>query len=146
MAGSWVTDDSGTRWVEYAERKRRKPARALRFAGLIIGDQLMEKARGDWGRKFPTFWLVTDLWFDPVAGQRDGTAGRMVAVIRIDQHGELVGEKYRHTLRGLASQGFHYAKHDRIAECKARLAAMKDGSVVGIGLGRARPKLPGRRL
>jgi hypothetical protein len=33
-----ITDSSGTRWVRPEKRKRRKPARALRFANIKEGD------------------------------------------------------------------------------------------------------------
>lgn len=145
--GTWITDDNGTRWVELPERKSRKSPRALRFADLKVGDQLFW-TRYHWPDS-AGYYLVTDLWFDPVAGQDDETAGRMVAIVRLGHDGEPRGHKERHTLRGLASQGFQYADRDYIAFCKARKAGMEAGDVVGIGAGRrirARPKLPGSRL
>jgi hypothetical protein len=97
-------------------------------------------------REGPVVWyyIVTDLWFDPVAGQDDPIAGEMVAISHINEAG-IWRRKQPHTKRGLASQGFHYADVDYIALCKARVAAGKEGAVVGIGYGnviRRRPRLP----
>jgi hypothetical protein len=142
-----ITDGTGTHWVEIPPRKRRPPSRAVRFADVKVGDQL--------ARTWPNYmnhgdgvvvwhYVVTDLWFDPVAGQRDETAGRMVAIQRIDwRTGNLVDRKEGHTLRGLASQGFRYAGLDYMSQVKAVLAAKAAGDVVGIGMGhviRRRPK------
>ena len=143
---TWITDNTGRRWVDVPERKRRKPGRALRFADLKVGDQL----RRDYahilasGRTVRWYYLVTDLWFDPVAGQDDEVAGRMVGIAHIDGRGD-TNRKETHTLRGLASQGFHYAELDYIALAKAAIAGIAEGKVVGIGRGRVirqRPKLP----
>lgn len=148
---TWITDGNGRRWVETPPRKRRKPARAIRFAAIKPGDQLVlnrPSAALD-RRSYPIHYLVTDTWFDPVAGQDDETAGRMVAIQRIGNDGEIAGRKFAHTVRGLASQQYRYADLDYIAMCKARLAAHTEGKVVGIGKGsviRRRPKLPGRPL
>lgn len=158
-----ITDGSGTRWVEIPPRKRRASPRALRFAGLQVGDQLMQThtlrawrgGKDDFSKPAPElsqtkwYYLVTDLWIDPVSGQDDPVAGQMAAIVRIDEDGYPHGRKWPHTLRGLASQGFHYADRDYIAFCRQREAATEAGSVVGIGLGqviRRRPKTPGGRL
>jgi hypothetical protein len=112
-----VTDRHGTRWVKYAKRKRRKPGRAVRFANIKVGDLLaLRKSDGDYYNNV----IVTDLWFDPVAGERDETAGMMVA-IRWLRDGKEFGAKRQHTRRGLAMQGYDYADkvradHERIAE------------------------------
>jgi len=147
---TWITDNAGTRWVEPAPRKRRKPARALRFDTIKVGDQLARKWKYHTSAQTIWYYLVTDLWFDPVAGQRDETAGRMAAIQMIDSHtGELRGRKEAHTLRGLASQGFNFASLDYIAHVRATRQAMSDGAVVGIRHAhaiRARPKLPASRL
>jgi hypothetical protein len=145
-----ITDGNGTRWVETPVRKRRKPARALRFAELKVGDQLCR----DWNNvlvagKARWFYLVTDLWFDPVAGQDDETAGRMVAIAHINPRNGETRRKESHTLRGLASQGFHYSGIDFVEHTKAKIAGMIAGNVIGIGRGlviRKRPKLPGKPL
>lgn len=145
-----IRDGNGTRWVEIPERKRRKPARALRFAELKVGDQL----RRDWDNVLVTgrarwYYLVTDLWFDPVAGQDDEVAGQMVGIAHIDPRTGEACRKQSHTLRGLASQGFHYAELDFIAHIKAAIVGIAEGKVVGIGRGlviRKHPKLPSRLL
>lgn len=148
---TWVTDDTGTRWVEYAPRPRRKSARALRFGPIKVGDQVMRR----WGNLISpgsSVWhyIVSDLWFDPVAGQRDDTAGRMVALQRINPRtGEIETRKEPHTIRGLASQGFQFSGRDYIAETKARANAMATGEVTGIGMAhviRRRPKIAGGLL
>lgn len=118
----------------------------MRFSDLKVGDQLVLNPRADWHRGIPEFWIVTDLWFDPVNGQYKEASGRMAAIQRIRGDGELFGNKRAHSLRGLASQGYKFAEKDVIAERKACMAAMRQGVVVGIGKGqliRARPKLPG---
>lgn len=142
-------DESGGRWTEVPPRKRRKPSRAVRFADIKVGDQLKRPEAayliaGD--RTLVRYYVVTDLWFDPVAGQDDPIAGQMVAIRRIDPRtGEPIQRKQPHTRRGLAMQGFHYAGIDYMAMAAARRSAMQEGSVVGIGLAhmiRARPKYP----
>lgn len=146
-----IRDGEGTRWIEIPPRKRRKPARALRFAEIKVGDQLMRTWENMLHGSAILVWYyrVSDLWFDPVAGQYDDTAGRMVAIQLISPRtGEANGRKEPHTVRGLASQGFRYADIDYIAHTTARNAAMTAGTVVGIGKGhviRARPKLPSNR-
>lgn len=143
-----ITDGSGTRWVEVPQKKRRGSPRALKFAAIKVGDQIMQKPRESFYRKIPVYYVVTDLWFDPVAGQRDATAGQMVGYAQIREDGS-VWTKSKTTLRGLASQQFDYADMDFMAMCKARLAALTDGEVIPISKARAirrRPKLPGSRL
>ncbi|HET99457.1 MAG TPA: hypothetical protein ENH89_03610, partial [Aurantimonas coralicida] len=81
------------------------------------------------------YYIVTDLWFDPVKGDTNPKKGQMVGVRRLNGHGEAFGRKQGHTRRGLASNGFHYADRDYISECKAFLAAKEEGKVVGIGMG-----------
>jgi hypothetical protein len=144
---TWITDGTGTRWVDPLPRKRRVPGRALRFAGVKAGDQLARRWPISMNARVAVWhYLVTDLWFDPVAGQRDETAGRMVAIQRIDwRTGEPVDRKEAHTLRGLAMQGFRYAGLDYMAKVKATIEAKAAGEVVGIGMGhviRRRPKVP----
>ena len=144
-----VTTDAGTSWLLVPQRKRRKPARALRFAEIKVGDQLMRRWQTHAGAgSVVWYYIVTDLWFDPVAGQRDDTAGRMVAIRSIDPRtGEPRDRKEPHTLRGLASQGFQYADVDYAAHAKASQEARQTGDVVGIGHAhtiRRRPKVPGR--
>lgn len=146
-----ITDENGTRWVEIPARKRRKSPRALRFAEIKVGDQLTRK----WPNHLSAgmvawYYLVTDVWFDPVAGQMDEIAGRMVGIQHIDcRSGDLQGRKQPHTIRGLASQGFQYAEIDYMAHVKATNQATAEGAVIGIGRGhviRQRPKVPGTRF
>ena len=143
---TWITDDGGTRWVEVPQKKRRSSPRARKFAEIKIGDQLMLKPAGTWYRKVAMYYVVTDLWFDPVLGQDDALKGSMVGYQQIAQTGEPRHRKSSTTIRGLASQQFDYADIDYIAHCKATLAAMQAGEVIGIGRGRAiraRPKISG---
>ncbi len=146
---TWITDADGSRWVDTPVRKRRKSPRALRFANVKVGDQLVLPPSNDWYSRIPEHYVVTDLWFDPVAGQEDELKGRMVAIRLIGDDGSPYGHKRSHTIRGLASQRYRYADIDFIAQGKAFVAALEEGTVVGIGKGaviRARPKLPGGRL
>jgi hypothetical protein len=143
-----IVDNTGTRWVETPERKRRRPARALRFAGLKVGDQLKStwfEGTASIGRS-EHYWVVTDLWFDPVKGEKHEVAGQMVAIRHLDPRtGEPIFGKQAHTLRGLASQGFHYADVDFPALVRARNEGVRQGAVIGIGMGnviRRRPKIP----
>jgi hypothetical protein len=142
-----ITDDTGTRWVEVPLRERRKSPRALRFAEIKVDDRIMR--RWDWyaGGTHVWYYVVTDLWFDPVAGQDDDTAGRMVAIRLLDPHtGEPTRRKQQHTVRGLASQGFRYADIDFTAHCRAARDGVASGAVVGIDEAhviRRRPKQPG---
>lgn len=136
----------GTKWAPIQQKARRKPGRALRFAGVKPGDQLMLKPLENWYRKVPLYYIVTDRWFDPVAGQIDPVAGEMVGYRQVGEDGEPRSLKSATTLRGLASQQFLYADIDYIALCKARAAEAKDGKVIGIRHGqtiRRRPKIPG---
>ncbi len=114
-----------------------------------VGDQLMQTPKAWYHRKIPHYFIVTDLWFDPVAGQDDETAGRMVAIREIGPDGDPRGRKTGTTVRGLASQQYQYADKDYIAQCKARASAQAEGKVIGIGVGEAirqRPKFPGSTL
>jgi hypothetical protein len=143
---TWIVDGNGTRWVEVPQRKRRKSPRALRFANIKVGDQLMLKPKPNWHRGIPHYIIVTDLWFDPVAGQEDPVAGQMVGYSQITMSGDVRPRKSSTTIRGLASQQYVYADIDYIALCKARGDAMQTGEVVGIGAGtniRKRPKIAG---
>lgn len=148
-------------------RKRTKAARALRFANIQVGDQLMRREVSRWSTyaKDPnaandpaiiqhekdsgySYAVVTDLWFDPVKGETDPISGQMVA-IRWLRQGKEVGSKQPHTRRGLAMQGYHFADRDEIAHWDAVRKAIADGDVVGIGRGKAirkRPKVPGGGL
>lgn len=124
---TWIRDGNGTRWVDPVPRKRRKPARALRFANLQEGDVLLHRTKwhtevheppiladmklANDNRRTETktavgFALCVYRWFDPVEGYNDPTAGQMVGVRGISYRGAEAGVR-RHTLRGLASQGYH---------------------------------------
>lgn len=147
---TWVTDQTGTRWVEPTARKRRARQTKGRFSELTVGDQLelknhsLDQLAEQIGRRGPrTFYVVTDLWFDPVKGQDGEYRGQMVGYQRLNDHGEPVGRKQSTSRHGLAAQGFHKAELDFIAQCKARAEA---SNVVGIGFGRVlrrRPKMTG---
>lgn len=70
----------------------------------------------------------------------------MVAIQLINSWSGAIGpRKEAHTVRGLASQGFHYADIDYVAHFRALRDAINEGAVVGIGHAhviRRRPKLP----
>lgn len=143
---TYITDDAGTRWVDVAAKKKRTSPRAVRFADLKVGDQLM-LAQIDFNhRRYVNYFLVTDRWFDPVAGQMNEVAGQMVALVNLTYG---VKRKSSHTLRGLASKGYQYADIDYQAQQAAFLHSKLNGEVVGIREGlkiRARPKFPGSKL
>lgn len=104
-----IYTSDGTFDAEPPPRKRRAKPRALRFADVRVGDELSK--RMIWhGQRAVTFYVVTDLWFDPVAGQFDNEAGNMVAVRRIEPFP--TDRKDPHSRRGLASQGFRYRYAD----------------------------------
>lgn len=150
---TWVTDNTGTRWIEPPERKRRAKATKGRFSDIAVGDQLEER---HWSRERlrqqlkrdapPTFYIVTDLWFDPVRGQANEWSGQMVGYQRLGSNGEPIGKKLGNSRHGLASLGFHKAEIDYVGQRRATVAAVADVNVVGIGFGRVirrRPKLSG---
>lgn len=141
---------TSARWTPIeTKRKRRKSPRALRFAEIKVGDQLMRKPTESWWRGIAMYFVVSDIWFDPVAGQDDPIRGQMIGVQQLDENGEPRKHKSAYPVRGLASQQFHYADMDYIAHCKARASAKVDGAVVSIQMGdviRRRPKIPGSSL
>lgn len=124
---------------------------ARRFEGIRVGDQLLQRGSvGAFNRLYPDiYWIVTDLWFDPVRGQHKRANGEMVAVQQIGPDGKGRGRKTPHTIRGLAANGFERATMDYADFCAQREAARQEGTVVNIRFGaviRKRPKLPGGRL
>lgn len=129
----WITDQAGSRWQPDVPPKRRAPPRIIKFANIKVGDQL-KAARA----VYTGYFMVTDTWFDPVKGQRDPAAGEMVAVQRISQTGELVGSKWPHSKRGLASQGYDYLGFDYMAQRRAVYAGERTGVVVSIRRGNVR--------
>lgn len=138
------------KWIDVTRQKpQRRSPRALRFANLKVGDQIMRKPQDGWYRKIPTYFVVTDLWYDPVEGQDDPLRGRMVGYAQIGQDGR-IGRKQSTTIRGLASQQFVYADIDYAALVATKNAAMAESDgVVPINLAHAirrRPKLPGAGL
>lgn len=147
---TWITDDTGTRWVASPQRKRRSPPKQGRFSNLAVNDQLEcpdPMYRGSAStRKAPSlFYLVTDLWFDPVKGQANDFSGQMAAVLRIGSDGNPIGKKLGYSRHALATQGFHPAAIDYIGLCRLRSEGASTGDVVGIGEARRirqRPRLP----
>lgn len=99
----------------------------------MIGDRL--------GRSLE-YAIVTDLWFDPVKGEKDRQKGDMVAIATITR-GMTFG-KQAHTLRGLASNGWKYFDEDPFDLHETLVEAVKSERVVGIGQAhiiRKRPKI-----
>lgn len=145
-----ITDNSGTRWVEIPRRKRRKSPRALRFAEIKLGDQLVKRQKQYInGRMHEYHFVVVAMWFDPVDGHSDPESGQMVGIQRVGECGVGIGRPQKHTRRALAYQQFHYSEVDYIELCRNRLDALKDGTVVGIGKAaaiRRRPRMPGAGL
>lgn len=130
---TWITDGSGTRWVPVPPRKRRRSPRALRFANLREGEVLIHRHKWRVERHDParlmlandnsrtetgtsiSFAIAERLWFDPVAGEDDPVAGQMVGVRALTSHGPARSMR-SHTLRGLASNGYHPATPEQSAE------------------------------
>lgn len=150
---TWITDGTGTYWVEPPLKVRRRAPRALRFADLRPGAILIHRSKSVMthfeerdrfqakGRDLPFanddakevttvtptvgLALCTDRWFDPVAGQEDRLKGEMAGIRMISNHG-LVGSKWPHTLRGLASQGYHWASDEQADRVRAFIAERSD--------------------
>jgi hypothetical protein len=142
---TWIYDQNGKRWVDPVPRKTRKAPRALKFGEVKVGDQIMQKPRDGWDRGTAIYYVVTDLWFDPVEGQKDPLKGSMVGFAHIKSDGTY-DRKSSTTVRGLASQQYDFADVDYIALCTARNEAFRTGEVIGIGHAktiRARPKISG---
>jgi len=111
-------------FVERQEPKQRAKPRALRFADVQVGEIVRHQALWRFEVADPTslesandnrrtksgvahgFGIIEHRWFDPVAGERDPIAGELVAVRRISWRGPERGLT-KHTIRGLASQGYH---------------------------------------
>lgn len=148
---TWVTDGTGTRWIVMPERAKRQPGKR-RFENVKVGDFVMKDRIMHWvgggsagSNLTREYAVVTDLWFDPAKGQHEYERGEMVA-IRWVLDGKVVGSKWPHTIRGLATNGYVYADCDPIANHELKVQAAKDGVLVGIGHAQAirrRPKLPG---
>lgn len=136
-----------------------------RFADIKVGDQLQQRSIGRWDtmlhderaandagwqrheRDYGYIYAqVTDLWFDPVAGEDDPIRGEMVGIVHLHQ-GQPRGGKRAHTIRGLASNGWQYAERDEIEHWQQVREGVRDGTVVGIGAGRrGRPQVHQRLL
>ena len=146
---TWIIDESGRRWVEIPQKKPRKTPRSIKFADIKVGDQLMLAPKAGSYHRNEIYSVVTDIWFDPVAGQLDPIKGKMIGFAHINSDGSISARKSSTPVRGLASQGYEYAAIDYIALCHSRKAAMDEGAVVGIGFAqtiRARPKISGSGL
>lgn len=105
-------------------RKRRAPGVPRRFHDLQQGAVLIHRAKYRSEKAVPTIRpvansnvleetltatglaVVSDRWFDPVAGQHDRWAGEMAGLRLLTSRG-LGPNKTPHTLRGLAQQGYH---------------------------------------
>jgi len=112
-------------------------AMARRFDTIKVGDQLCERRGSEhlYHRLPASFFLVTDLWFDPVRGQYRHASGEMVAIQRIGWDGSPRGPKYAHTIRGLAQAGYQIAEMDFQTLALLRVEAMREGTVIGISAG-----------
>lgn len=125
-----VHDQEGTRFVQVEPKPKRRPARALRFPDLKVGDGLILKGKSHSvryeqplrlaglppvanddmreivsTRRYVTLALCTDRWFDPVLGQTDPIKGDMVGLRWITGNG-MTGTKISYPIRGLAPQGY----------------------------------------
>lgn len=119
-------------FVKQGPRKQRASPRALRFANLRVGDVLMRKVHWTETRAAPGqtimpvansnhieeiktaqgFAICEHRWTDPVRGEHDPVAGQLVAVRWITARG-LAPSLTPHTIRGLASQGYHPMTDDQ---------------------------------
>lgn len=139
-------------------RKRRRKPRPLRFLGVKLDDILIQQRKVIEAYRRPrpfqianddpqeveyvpaisTYYaIVTDLWFDPVFGQTEESAGRMVGLRY--WAGEPIGSKWSHNLLGLARAGWQYATPDQIgdleltlAQARRRREALRAGEVTPI--------------
>lgn len=123
-----------------APRKRRRKPKPLRFAQVKVGDILIHKRKtlNAFARPRPvpianddpveveyvaaiatSFAIVTDLWWDPVYGQAEESAGQMVGC----QYwvGGGIGSKWSHNRLGLARAGWDYATPDQIADAEGMI-------------------------
>lgn len=155
-----IRDHNGTRMVQAPFKKRRKRSQPRRFADLKVGDWLeggtWQKFTAALSRGLPVLVhsLVTDQWFDPVAGEADEEKGRLFAVaplVGVRDGEPAFGRKTAHTRIGLARNGYAYSRvSDPAAEMIARQAGIADGHVAEIWrerkLRERRPKIPGRTL
>lgn len=100
-----------------------------RFADLEVGQVLtnwQKKQNGEWAQHGN--YLVTDSWFNPVAGQDDPISGTMVAVALFQEKDGVVGRKWAYPIRGLASAGFHYEGVDPAGPATTDIAKRKKRS------------------
>lgn len=119
-----IIDDNGVRFVQKPSVKERKPRGAGRFSNVAVGDQIMRSNEYNTvARKHFSYYIVTDLWFDPVLGQYDPVKGQMIGYSKIDPTGTVCERKTSTTVRGLASQRFQYADVDFISLCQAKASA-----------------------
>lgn len=141
-------------FVQCNPRKRRKPGRALRFAEARVGDVVLK--RFQWRQEVHVPPAVPDCsiandnrktevlagfglaiiehrWFDPVAGEKDPTAGEMVAVRALLSNGP-AASLTRHTLRGLASNGYLPLTEDQ-SHAALEWVAQRDGIMQRVDAG-----------
>lgn len=145
----------GPTWTPITlRRSRRKPRTGGRFSEIAVGDSLLLVRIARWQEirdgaertaRYEIAYVVTDLWFDPVAGEENPWQGQMTAVAQVRPDGSL-GRKTRYSRHALAAVGFQKTDADHVGLAKARHEGAKAGKVVGIGRARAlrrRPRLPG---
>jgi hypothetical protein len=139
-----IHDSEGTRFVRWEEpKKKRRPARALRFPDLKVGDGLIMRGKAHSvmyaeplrlagmpapanddmreivrSRRYVTLALCTDRWQDPVYGQLDPIAGDMVGLRWITNNG-MTGSKLGYPIRALAKQGYWPATPEQTARIRA---------------------------
>jgi hypothetical protein len=125
-----VYDERRRRWVEPRVAKQVSVRGRGRFSNVSVGDQIMRSnvsrrelrlQRKEDGIATPgerqkcfEYAIVTDIWFDPVAGQHDRLKGEMVAIQPL-LDGRAHGAKRAHTVRGLATNKWQYAKRAKAA-------------------------------
>ncbi len=93
----------------------------VRSDEIEVGDQLVERSSG-------TAVVVTDLWFDPVRGQKRPAGGMMAAVQVIGPDGVPRAYKRAYT-RGQLAADFDRADRDIMAARRAAAASARDAGI-----------------
>lgn len=120
------------------------------FENVKVGDQLeMPYGKSYWARteqgtlntvdpkSVAEVWIVTARWYDPF-DEKD-----YVCIERMKKDGEpLRHTKRKHTITGLAQQGYYFASKDWQAHTRAVEAGKNNGNIVSLHAARTKkPKI-----
>ena len=145
----YLADGGKPYFVKSNARKRCAPATNIRFADLAVGSILIHKSTSKGVRyEKPSpgpltasnddvrevlrvsthygFARCEHRWFDPVDGEHDRLAGEYAGIRRLTPNGP-APNLWKHSLRGLASNGYSYATEDQSATL---LAAMDERAAI----------------